>query len=74
MPLSGVLSGIATTLNTVGQKVYSVVESIVGAIVSLAKMILDHIYSFMQGMWSMARDDPFRFIWFLGNMYILIGG
>jgi phage-related protein len=74
MPLSGVLSGIATTLNTVGQKVYSVVESIIGAIVSLAKMILDHIYSFMHGMWSMARDDPFRFVWFLGNMYILIGG
>ena len=74
MPLSGVLSGIATTINTVGQKVYSVVESIIGAIVSLSKMILDHIYSFIQGMWSMARDDPFKFVWFLGNMYILIGG
>jgi hypothetical protein len=74
MPLSGVLSGIATTINTVGQKVYSVVESIIGAIVSLSKMILDHIYSFTQGMWSMARDDPFKFVWFLGNIYILIGG
>lgn len=74
MPLSGVLSGIATTVNTIGQKVYSVVESIIGAVVSLSKMILDHIYSFIQGMWSMTRDDPFRFVWFLGNMYILIGG
>jgi phage-related protein len=74
MPLSGILSGLATAITSVGQKVYSIAESIIGGIVSFIKMIIDHVYTWMQGFWTMARDDPFKFIWFLGNLYILIGG
>jgi len=74
MTLSGVLSSISNIATTVGSKVYSVVESIIGAIVSLCKMILDHIYSWMQGFWSLLRERPFDFVWLLGNIYILIAG